>query len=118
MRDVVRPLQGQAHQHTPLDQAHDILLRAYQEPDEERRVQLAQDALAVCPDCADAYALLAELAASRKEALRLYEQGVAAGERALGAEAFHRDVGHFCPRFAFVVRRSPHPIAEQGVATP
>src|ERR1019366_3182811 len=31
----------------------------------------------------------------RKEALRLYEQGVAAGERALGVDAFERDVGHF-----------------------
>src|SRR5262249_47373556 len=49
----------------------------------------------ISPDCADAYVLLAEHATSRKEALRLYEQGVAAGERALGAEAFERDVGHF-----------------------
>jgi hypothetical protein len=53
MRDLVRSLQGQAHQHTPLDQAHEILLRAYQEPDEQRRVQLAKNALALCPDCAD-----------------------------------------------------------------
>jgi hypothetical protein len=62
---------------------------------EHRRVQFAKDALAVCPDCADAYVLLAEHATSRKDALRLYEQRVAAGERALGAEAFGRDVGHF-----------------------
>jgi hypothetical protein len=53
MRDVVRSLQGEAAQHTPLDQAHDILLRAYQEPDGQRRVRLAQDALAISPDCAD-----------------------------------------------------------------
>ena len=71
MRDLVRSLQGEAGQPTPLDQAHDILLRAYQEPDEQRRVQLAQDALAISPDCADAYVLLAEHATSRKEALRL-----------------------------------------------
>ena len=53
MRDLVRSLQGEAAQPTPLDQAHDIRLRAYQEPDEQRLVQLAQDALAVCPDCAE-----------------------------------------------------------------
>src|SRR4029077_9057455 len=41
------------------------------------------------------YVLLAEQARSRKEALGLFEQGVAAGERALGPEAFQRDVGHF-----------------------
>jgi hypothetical protein len=53
LRDVVRSLQGEAGLPTPLDQAHDLLLRAYQEPDEQRRVQLAKDALALCPDCAD-----------------------------------------------------------------
>ena len=64
------------------------MYRAFEEADEERRIQLAKDALAICPDCADAYVLLAEHAASRKEALDLYEKGAAAGERALGADAF------------------------------
>jgi hypothetical protein len=72
-----------------------LMYQAFEEPDEQRRVQLAKDALAICPDCADAYVLLAEHATSRQEALRLYEQGVAAGERALGAEAFQRDVGYY-----------------------
>src|SRR5439155_1311392 len=63
--------------------------------DDQRRVQLTKEALVIWPDCADAYVLLAEHATSRKEARRLYEQGVAAGEWALGAEAFGRDVGHF-----------------------
>jgi len=39
--------------------------------------------------------LLAEHAGSRKEALRLYEQGVAAGERLLGPDIFQQGVGHF-----------------------
>jgi tetratricopeptide (TPR) repeat protein len=95
MQQLVTGLQGHAHQDTPLGQAQALLYRAFEEPDEQQRCQLAQDALAICPDCADAYVLLAEHAPSRKEALRLYEQGVAAGERALGAEAFQRDVGHF-----------------------
>jgi tetratricopeptide (TPR) repeat protein len=112
LRDVVRSLQGGAGQPTPLDQAHDILLRAYQEPDEQRRVQLAKDALALCPDCADAYVLLAEHARSRKEALRLDEQGVAAGERALGAEAFQRGVGHFWG----LLETRPHLRARLGLA--
>ena len=86
MQQLVAGLQGHAHQDTPLGQAQALMYRAFEEPDERRRVRLAQDALAVCPDCADAYVLLAELATSRKEALRLYEQGVAAGERALGAQ--------------------------------
>jgi tetratricopeptide (TPR) repeat protein len=95
VQQFVAGLQGQAQQDTPLGQAQALMYQAFEEPDEQRQVQLAKDALAVCPDCADAYVLLAEHATSRKEALRLYEQGVAAGERALGAEAFQRDVGHF-----------------------
>src|SRR5262245_56514162 len=95
MQQLVAGLQGQAHQDTPLGQAQALMYRAFEEPDEQRRVQLAKDALAIRPDCADAFVLLAENATSRKEALRLYEQGVAAGERALGAAAFERDVGHF-----------------------
>jgi tetratricopeptide (TPR) repeat protein len=95
MQRLVAELQGQAHQDTRLGKAQALMYRAFEESDQERRVQLAKDALEICPDCADAFVLLAEHAMSRKEALRLYEQGVAAGERALGAEAFERDVGHF-----------------------
>src|SRR5262245_32913679 len=95
MQQLVAGLQGHAHQDTPLGKAQALLHRAFEKPDEQRRVQLGKDALAICPDGADADVLLAENATSRKEALRLYEQGVAAGERALGAGAFGRGVGHF-----------------------
>jgi hypothetical protein len=95
MQELVGGLRGEADQDTPLARAQDLMYRAFEEPDERSRVRLAKDALDVCPDCADAYVLLAEHAPSRKEALRLYQQGVAAGERALGPDAFQRDVGHF-----------------------
>jgi tetratricopeptide (TPR) repeat protein len=62
----------------------------------QRRAALARQALAISPDCADAYLLLAkETASSAEEARELLEQGVAAGERALGHEPFKEDVGHF-----------------------
>src|SRR5436190_8668652 len=61
-----------------------------------RRVALAREALAISPDCADAYLLLGEeTASSLEEARELLEQGVAAGERALGPEPFEGDVGYF-----------------------
>ena len=94
MREFVAKLTP-GQQNKLLAEAHDILSRAYQEQDEKRRIQLATKALEICPDCADAFVLLAEHASSRMEALRLYEQGVAAGERALGTDAFQQDVGHF-----------------------
>ncbi len=60
-----------------------------------RRVKLARRALEVCPDCADAYVLLAEDAADLEERLDLYRKGVEAGRRALGERAFREDVGYF-----------------------
>src|SRR4051794_16964789 len=59
---------------TPLGKAQALVYQAFKEPDEGRRVELARDALALCPDCADAYRLLAEHAPSRKQALELYRQ--------------------------------------------
>jgi tetratricopeptide (TPR) repeat protein len=78
-----------------LFQAQDLMYEAF-EAQGARRVALAREALAISPDCADAYLLLAEeTASSAEEARELLEQGLAAGERALGPEPFEEDVGHF-----------------------
>lgn len=80
---------------TPLDAAQELMYRAW-EATGRQRVELARRALAISPDCADAYALLAEeTARSLTEARDLYAQGVAAGERVLGPVAFQEDAGHF-----------------------
>jgi tetratricopeptide (TPR) repeat protein len=78
-----------------LFQGQDLMYEAFEAPG-ARRVALAREALAISPDCADAYLLLAEeTASSLEEARELLEQGVAAGERALGPEPFEEDVGYF-----------------------
>src|SRR6185437_3611081 len=75
--------------------AQDLMYEAF-EARGARRVALAREALAISPDCADAYLLLAEeTAANVDQARELLEQGVAAGERALGPEPFAEDVGLF-----------------------
>jgi tetratricopeptide (TPR) repeat protein len=112
MRQFVAGLQGGAGRDTPLDKAQALMYRAFEEPDEERRVELAKEALEICPDCADAYVLLAEHARSRKEALDLHEKGTAAGERALGADAFRQNVGHFWG----VLETRPYMRARLGLA--
>ena len=66
----------------------------------------------ISPDCADAYVLLAEHAKTADEAQNLYEQGVAAGERALGREAFAEHEGHFWG----VLETRPYMRARQGLA--
>lgn len=78
-----------------LDQAQEIIYRAWETADRKRRVVLAEKAIAISPDCADAYVLLAEEAIALDSAHELYRQGVEAGARALGKRAFADDAGHF-----------------------
>jgi tetratricopeptide (TPR) repeat protein len=80
---------------SPANKARELLQQALDDQDEARRVELAHEALAIDPDCTDAYNMLAENAPTRKQSLALFEQAVASGERSLGPEAFQRDVGQF-----------------------
>lgn len=80
---------------TPLDRAQDLIYEAWQKSGREK-VKLASRALEGCPDCADAYVILAqETTDSPLEALELCRKGVEAGERALDPSYFDEDVGHF-----------------------
>jgi hypothetical protein len=97
---------------TPRGQAEGFLTQAFEAGDLQRRVTLARQALALWPNCADAYVLLAENARGRKEALALYRQGVEAGERALGPDAFRLDAG----RFWGVMETRPYMRARLGLA--
>ena len=72
---------------SPLEQAQDLIYDAY-DARGRRQLQLIRRALALSPDCADAYVLLAERSSQPADARPLYEQAVAAAERALGPDAF------------------------------
>lgn len=79
----------------PLIEAEEIIYEAF-DARGKRRAALARRALAISQDCADAYVLLAEEAISDEaEALRLLEEGVRAGERALGERIFREEAGNF-----------------------
>ena len=78
-----------------LGQAQDLIYDAWEIDDPAERAAMARKALKLSPDCADAYVLLAEAARTPAKTLEFYRMGVAAGERALGPEAFTEDVGHF-----------------------
>ncbi len=79
---------------TPLERAQELCYEAFGTHG-RRRVQLARQALEICPDCADAYVILAEQAGTLEAELDNYAKGVAAGERGLGPETFEEHVGHF-----------------------
>ncbi len=96
---------------TPLEEAQELIYQAL-ETTGARRLALARRALERSPDCADAYVLLAEAARDPREAQALYEQGVRAGERALGPAAFREDVGHFWG----ILETRPYMRARQGLA--
>ena len=72
---------------TPLEQAQDLVYEAM-DARGRRQLRLIRRALELSPDCADAYVLLAERSFAPDEQQSYYEQGVAAGERALGPAAF------------------------------
>ncbi|HEY2289054.1 MAG TPA: tetratricopeptide repeat protein [Thermoanaerobaculia bacterium] len=95
---------------SPQDHAEDLLERAYLARG-RRGVLLARQALEVWPDCADAYSFLAGRAPDRESAARLYELGMAAGERAMGAAAFEQ-AGEFWE----ILETRPYMRARAGLA--
>ncbi|MBN2476973.1 MAG: hypothetical protein JXB62_20360 [Pirellulales bacterium] len=97
---------------TALEQAQDLCYQAF-DTHGRRRVQLAREAMKTCPDCADAYVILAERAATPEAELEYYGQAVAAGERALGPAAFEENAGHFWG----VSSTRPYMRARFGLAT-
>jgi tetratricopeptide (TPR) repeat protein len=70
---------------TPAERAQELAYQAYDWTG-RKRVMLARQALALWPDCAEAYIILAEHAPTPERALPLYEQAVEAGRRAIGRD--------------------------------
>src|SRR5215211_9212511 len=98
---------------TPLERAQELIYDAFDTRDARKRVKLAEKALQITEDCADAYVLLAEeTAEDAEEARELYEAGTRAGERALGEEAFTEDAGYFCG----ILETRPYMRAREGLA--
>ncbi|HET7091011.1 MAG TPA: hypothetical protein VFL17_20455, partial [Anaerolineae bacterium] len=96
-----------------LDKAQQIMYQAWEETNPAKRIALAHKALSTSANCADAYVLLAEEEAGTVgRALELYEQGVTAGERALGREYFKAGVGHFWG----MIETRPYMRARDGLA--
>ena len=103
---------GRRGKRNAVDEAQEIMYDAWESQSEKEAVALAQKALSVSADCADAYNLLAESARCLEEATRLYRCGVEAGERALGKKAFKEDVGYFWG----ILETRPYMRARAGLA--
>lgn len=79
---------------TPLEEAQDIVFRACSVKG-RKQIHMARKALAVDPNCADAYILLAERTPIRDQQLEYYRQALQAAERTLAPEVFEKDAGRF-----------------------
>jgi tetratricopeptide (TPR) repeat protein len=98
---------------SPWEKAQELIYQAWDTSSKKQRVKLARQALKICPDCADAYVLLAEDAAqSVEETCKFYQAGVEAGERALGDKMFTEGVGHFWG----ILETRPYMRARAGLA--
>jgi tetratricopeptide (TPR) repeat protein len=95
-----------------LAQAQSLIFRAWETTNRKWRIVLATKALAISPNCADAYVVLAEAAVPLKQSLELYRQAVQAGERTLGKRAFREDVGYFWR----ILETRPYMRARAGLA--
>lgn len=96
---------------TQLEEAQELIYQALERKG-RKRLDLARQALEISPDCVDAYVLLAEATKDPHEARHLYEEGMKAGERALGPEFFEEHVG----RFWGIIESRPYMRAREGLA--
>jgi tetratricopeptide (TPR) repeat protein len=95
-----------------LEQAQDLIYKAWETSSRKRRIALAEKALTISSDCADAYVLLAEDADASDTALELYQKAVEAGERALGKKVFVEEAGYFWG----LLETRPYMRAREGLA--
>src|SRR5262245_35443415 len=84
---------GPRSAHSPLERAQALARKAFESSDIERCITLAQRALALSRDCADAYTALSRFVSDPRQALELLEQGLAAAERILAADAQAESAG-------------------------
>jgi tetratricopeptide (TPR) repeat protein len=79
-----------------LEQAEEIIRRAFESNSQRERIDLARKALQICADCTEAYLILAEEASSSlKHRIEMLQEGVKAGRRTLGPIYFKENVGSF-----------------------
>lgn len=109
-RDRLGP--GRAEQRA-LDNAQELIYQAWEVTDPIERVEIAEEALALSPLCADAWVMLAEDAAETLEQeIEFYKNAVEAGEKALGEAFFEEEIG----RFWGIAESRPYMRARAGLA--
>jgi tetratricopeptide (TPR) repeat protein len=98
---------------TAPSRAAQLIDQAWQQSSRKKRIELAEQALDIDPNEADAYVLLAQdKATSARQAVDFYKRGMEAGERALGRTFFEENGGYFWG----LIETRPFMRAKQGYA--
>lgn len=96
-----------------LEKAQDLAWEAWDAATPQQAAKLARQALAISPDCADAYNVLAQVEArTPEEAFELYRKAMEVGEHSLGQAFFEEHKGHFWG----MLETRPYMRARQGLA--
>ncbi len=83
-------------QQSPTEQAEDIAYQAHSAKTPKQRILMAQKALELDPNCAEAYMVLEqELSTDPIESIQYYEKAIAGARKSLGEEFFKENEGHF-----------------------
>lgn len=96
---------------TKKDKSQDLVYQSYDLPVSKGK-KLIKQALELDPDNVDAYNYLAEIEEDIKKALKIYEKGVAIGEKTLGKKMFIEKKGYFWGIF----ETRPYMRAKSGLA--
>ena len=81
---------------SPKEQAEDFAYQAHSAKTPKQAILLAQKALEIDPDCAQAYLALEDvLSTDPVDSISYYQKAMAAAERSLGKEYFSENEGHF-----------------------
>lgn len=102
--DIGEFLLNTAPQDDDLRQAQALVAEIWEEEDPDLQFALAQEALEISPDCADAWNFLADYTESAQEAMRCYEQAEQAARRVLADdfEDFKGDFWGYLPTRPFM----------------
>jgi tetratricopeptide (TPR) repeat protein len=104
---------SRADSESALYEAQELIYDAWEADDVEKSIALAKKALTISPLCADAYVLLAgHEKRGSPEQIALFQKGVEAGTKAIGAANFRDMEGDF---WGFIETR-PYMRSRQGLA--
>jgi hypothetical protein len=94
-KDISKTLQKPKDKLTDFDIAYDYVYKALESDKPNKKIELAQKALNICPDVIEAYNIIAENTKGLDNKKELYEKAISQGKNYFGDEFFKENKGNF-----------------------